>query len=89
MRTRNYFENSWGLAHRYDADGFNYDTRAHSCLRRERQYLTDPSGKQYIWDFENRLTQVVNPGGWPTFTFFVKVGTHTASGGSFILISPH
>jgi RHS repeat-associated protein len=24
--------------------------------------LTDPSGKQYTWDFENRLTQVVVPG---------------------------
>jgi RHS repeat-associated protein len=24
--------------------------------------LTDPSGKSYTWDFENRLTQVVNPG---------------------------
>src|ERR1700679_46801 len=24
--------------------------------------LSDPSGKSYSWDFENRLTQVVNPG---------------------------
>jgi RHS repeat-associated protein len=24
--------------------------------------LSDPSGKTYSWDFENRLTQVVNPG---------------------------
>jgi hypothetical protein len=24
--------------------------------------FSDPSGKSYTWDFENRLTQVVNPG---------------------------
>ncbi len=29
------------------------------------------------------------PGGWPTFTLFVKVGTHAADAGVFILISPH
>ena len=29
------------------------------------------------------------PGGWPTFTFFVKVGTHAADAGVFILISLH
>ncbi len=28
-------------------------------------------------------------GGWPTFTFFVKVGTHAADAGVFILISLH
>ena len=28
-------------------------------------------------------------GGWPTFTFFVKVGTHAADAGVFILTSPH
>ena len=27
--------------------------------------------------------------GWPTFTFFVKVGTHAADAGVFILISLH
>jgi hypothetical protein len=31
---------------------------------------------------------VVCKGGWPTFTFFVKVGTHAADAGSFILASP-
>ncbi|MGB8062749.1 MAG: RHS repeat-associated core domain-containing protein, partial [Candidatus Sulfotelmatobacter sp.] len=32
--------------------------------------LSDPSGKQYTWDFENRLTQVVNPGvGTTTFRY--------------------
>lgn len=32
--------------------------------------LTDSSGKQYTWDFENRLTQVVNPGvGTTTFRY--------------------
>ena len=35
------------------------------------------------------LAPADSTGGWPTFTFFVKVGTHTASGRSFILISPH
>jgi YD repeat-containing protein len=24
--------------------------------------LSDPSGKSFTWDFENRLTQAVNPG---------------------------
>jgi YD repeat-containing protein len=24
--------------------------------------LSDPSGKSYSWDFENRLAQVINPG---------------------------
>jgi len=32
--------------------------------------LSDPSGKQYTWDFENRLTQAVNPGvGTTTFKY--------------------
>ncbi|MGA2335720.1 MAG: RHS repeat-associated core domain-containing protein [Terriglobales bacterium] len=32
--------------------------------------LTDPSGKQYSWDFENRVTQVVVPGtGTVTFKY--------------------
>jgi RHS repeat-associated protein len=32
--------------------------------------LSDRSGKQYTWDFENRLTQVVNPGvGTTTFRY--------------------
>ena len=32
--------------------------------------LSDPSGKSYTWDFENRLTQVVNPGvGTTTFKY--------------------
>jgi RHS repeat-associated protein len=32
--------------------------------------LSDPSGKSYSWDFENRLTQVVNPGvGTITFRY--------------------
>jgi len=28
-------------------------------------------------------------GGWPTFTFFVKVGTHAAGVTILILASPH
>ena len=32
--------------------------------------LSDPSGKSYTWDFENRLTQAVNPGvGATTFRY--------------------
>src|SRR5271157_6332363 len=32
--------------------------------------LSDPSAKSYSWDFENRLTQVVNPGvGTTTFRY--------------------
>jgi YD repeat-containing protein len=32
--------------------------------------LADPSGKSYTWDFENRLTQAVNPGvGTTTFRY--------------------
>jgi len=32
--------------------------------------LTDAGGKSYSWDFENRLTQVVNPGvGTTTFKY--------------------
>ena len=32
--------------------------------------LSDASGKSYSWDFENRLTQVVNPGvGTTTFRY--------------------
>jgi RHS repeat-associated protein len=41
--------------HSYDANG---------------NTLSDPSGKSYSWDFENRLTQVVNPGlGTTTFRY--------------------
>ena len=44
-----------GYSHSYDANG---------------NTLSDPSGKQYTWDFENRLTQVVNPGvGTTTFRY--------------------
>ena len=32
--------------------------------------LSDPQGPTYTWDFENRLTQVVNPGvGTTTFRY--------------------
>jgi RHS repeat-associated protein len=42
-------------SHAYDANG---------------NTLTDPSTKSYSWDFENRLTQVVNPGvGTTTFRY--------------------
>jgi len=38
-----------------------------------------------------RSLGLANPfhGGWPTFTFFVKVGTHAAGVAVFILASPH
>ena len=34
--------------------GYTYDANGNT--------LTDPSGRSFTWDFENRLTQVVNPG---------------------------
>jgi RHS repeat-associated protein len=41
-----------------------------SALDANGNTLSDPSGKQYTWDFENRLTQVVNPGvGTTTFRY--------------------
>ena len=46
---------SWTDALGYDANG---------------NTLSDPSGKSYTWDFENRLTQAVNPGvGTTTFKY--------------------
>jgi YD repeat-containing protein len=40
---------------------FSYDRTLH--VRRKRcNTLSDPSGKSYSWDFENRLTQAVVPG---------------------------
>jgi len=41
-----------------------------SALDANGNTLSDPSGKSYSWDFENRLTQVVNPGvGTTTFKY--------------------
>ena len=41
-----------------------------SALDANGNTLSDPSGKSYTWDFENRLTQVVNPGvGTTTFRY--------------------
>ncbi len=43
-----------------------------SALDANGNTLTDPSGKQYTWDFENRLTQAVVPGtngGTTTFKY--------------------
>jgi hypothetical protein len=37
----------------------------------------------------SRACLISEIGGWPTFTFFVKVGTHAADAGVFILISHH
>ena len=38
---------------------------------------------------ESTTDRGIGAGGWPTFTFFVKVGTHAAGVGIFILASPH
>jgi YD repeat-containing protein len=44
------------------AGSYTYDANGNT--------LTDPSGKQYTWDFENRLAQVVVPGtGAVTFKY--------------------
>jgi len=41
-----------------------------SALDANGNTLSDASGKQYTWDFENRLTQAVNPGvGTTTFRY--------------------
>jgi len=39
--------------------------------------------------FLMRVNSIPLVGGWPTFTFFVKVGTHAAGVASFILASLH
>ena len=51
---------------------FNYDTQSHSAdvYDANGNTLSDPSGKSYSWDFENRLTQAVVPGtGTVTFKY--------------------
>ena len=54
------------------------ENRVGVSIRRKRQYplrsngntLSDPSGKSYTWDFENRLTQAIVPGtGTTTFKY--------------------
>jgi hypothetical protein len=40
--------------------------------------------RHYILPVQRRKSH-----GWPTFTFFVKVRTHAADAGGFILASPH
>jgi hypothetical protein len=37
----------------------------------------------------NLRREILGSRGWPTFTFFVKVGTHAADTGVFIFTSPH
>jgi YD repeat-containing protein len=43
---------------------FSYDSASHSANTYDANgnTLSDPSGKSYSWDFENRLTQAVVPG---------------------------
>ena len=53
---------------------FSYDTVRHSATAYDANgnTLSDPSGKQYTWDFENRLIQAVVPGtsgGTTTFRY--------------------
>lgn len=56
--------------HGYDALGFSYDAMIHSANDANGNTLTDAQGRTYTWDFENRLTQVVNPGvGTTTFKY--------------------
>jgi RHS repeat-associated protein len=50
----------------YDAD----DRLGSDTYDANSNTLSDPSGKSYTWDFENRLTQAVNPGvGTTTFRY--------------------
>jgi RHS repeat-associated protein len=51
---------------------FSYDSASHSANTYDANgnTLSDPSGKSYAWDFENRLTQAVVPGtGTTTFRY--------------------
>ena len=53
---------------------FSYDKLRHSATAYDANgnTLSDPSGKSYSWDFENRLTQAVVPGsngGTTTFKY--------------------
>ena len=53
---------------------FSYDSQSHSASTYDANgnTLSDPSGKSYTWDFENRLVQAVVPGtngGTTTFKY--------------------
>jgi RHS repeat-associated protein len=51
---------------------FSYDSASHSANTYDANgnTLTDAQGRGFTWDFENRLTQVVNPGvGTTTFRY--------------------
>jgi RHS repeat-associated protein len=59
----------WSETHQ-DRSGWWSKTVLGIAIDANGNTLSNPSGKQYTWDFENRLTQVVNPGvGTSTFRY--------------------
>ena len=55
---------------RWGYEKSSWKTVSGSALDANGNTLTDPSGKQYTWDFENRLMQAVVPGtGTTTFRY--------------------
>jgi YD repeat-containing protein len=53
-----------------DSEAWWRKTASGSALDANGNTLSDPSGKQYSWDFENRLTQAIVPGtGTTTFRY--------------------
>jgi YD repeat-containing protein len=59
----------WSGTHQ-DRSGSWWQTVSGSALDANGNTLSDAQGRSYTWDFENRLTQVVNPGvGTTTFRY--------------------
>ena len=59
----------WSGTHQ-DRSGSSWQTVSGSALDANGNTLSDAQGRSYTWDFENRLTQVVNPGvGTTTFRY--------------------
>jgi RHS repeat-associated protein len=55
---------------RWGCENSRWKTVVGTALDANGNTLSDPSGKSYSWDFENRLTQLVNPGvGTTTFRY--------------------
>jgi hypothetical protein len=60
-----------------------------TCNSVSVEHVTLDGQGQSINGIVNTNAQTGSRVGWPTFTFFVKVGTHAAGVGIFILASPH
>ncbi len=55
---------TWQLSEntRWGCEKSSWETVSGAALDANGSTLTDPSGKQYTWDFKNRLAQAVVPG---------------------------